>query len=49
MFCENDIWITVLRTSVALVVWYPTMDCICMHSFFLSEGSPSQKTRRQPS
>jgi hypothetical protein len=29
------IYLAVLRSSVALVVWYPTMDCICTNSFLL--------------
>jgi hypothetical protein len=32
---RNDFFVAVLRSSVALVVWYPTMDCICTNSFLL--------------
>ena len=31
------IHLVVLRSSVALVVWYPTMDCICTNSFQLEK------------
>lgn len=32
---RDKLCVTILRTSVALLEWYPTMDCICMHFFFL--------------